>query len=57
MRIGNSTRAHATVAEIAARYGFRSSTTFALEYRKRFGIAPSTTKRTPTRPRMSARSA
>ena len=31
----------ATVAEIAARCGFRSSTTFALEYRKRFGTTPS----------------
>ena len=29
-----------TVAEIAARHGFRSSTTFALEYRKRFGTSP-----------------
>jgi AraC-like DNA-binding protein len=35
----------ATVATVAARYGFRSSTTFALEYRKRFGVAPSRTKR------------
>ena len=34
-----------TVAEVAARFGFRSSTTFALEYRKRFGMAPSRTKR------------
>jgi AraC-like DNA-binding protein len=33
------------VAEIAARYGFGSSTTFALEYRKRFGVSPSRTKR------------
>ncbi len=31
---------HDSVAEIASRYGFRSSTTFALEYRKRFGRAP-----------------
>jgi AraC-like DNA-binding protein/ATP/maltotriose-dependent transcriptional regulator MalT len=31
----------ATVADIAARCGFRSSTTFALEYRKRFGTTPS----------------
>jgi transcriptional regulator GlxA family with amidase domain len=30
-----------SVAEIAARCGFRSSTTFALEYRKRFGVPPS----------------
>jgi AraC-like DNA-binding protein len=35
----------ANVAAVAARYGFRSSTTFALEYRKRFGITPSRTKR------------
>jgi len=35
----------ATVANIAAHYGFRSSTTFALEYRKRFGVAPSRTRR------------
>lgn len=35
----------ASVAEVAARFGFRSSTTFALEYRKRFGISPSRTKR------------
>ncbi len=39
------TRADACVAEIAARHGFRSSTTFALEYRKRFGMAPSRTMR------------
>ena len=32
-----------TVAEVAARFGFRSSTTFALEYRKRFGMTPSRT--------------
>ena len=36
---------HASVAEVAARFGFRSTTTFALEYRKRFGISPSRTKR------------
>jgi AraC-like DNA-binding protein len=35
----------ATVADVAARFGFGSSTTFALEYRKRFGIAPRRTKR------------
>ncbi len=35
----------ASVAETAARCGFRSSTTFALEYRKRFGIAPSRARR------------
>ena len=33
-----------SVAEIAARFGFGSSTTFALEYRKRFGVAPSHTR-------------
>jgi len=38
----------AGVAEIAARFGFRSTTTFALEYRKRFGIPPSRTKRALT---------
>jgi AraC-like DNA-binding protein len=35
----------ASVAQVAARFGFRSFTTFALEYRKRFGVAPSHTKR------------
>ena len=35
----------ASVAAIAANCGFRSSTTFALAYRKRFGVAPSRTKR------------
>jgi AraC-like DNA-binding protein len=34
----------ATVGEVAARFGFRSPTTFALEYRKRFGMAPSRTR-------------
>lgn len=29
-----------SVAEIAKRYGFQSSTTFALEFRKRFGMPP-----------------
>ncbi len=38
-------REHAPVAEVAARHGFRSSTTFALEYRKRFGATPRQTKR------------
>jgi len=33
------------VAAIASRHGFRSPTTFSLEYRKRFGIAPSKTRR------------
>ena len=37
--------AKAGVAEVAGRYGFRSPTTFALEYRKRFGVAPSKTRR------------
>lgn len=35
----------ALVAEVAARYGFRSATTFANEYRKRFGVPPSRTRR------------
>ena len=35
----------AAVGEVAERYGFRSPTTFALEYRRRFGMAPSRTKR------------
>jgi transcriptional regulator GlxA family with amidase domain len=34
-----------SVAEAAERYAFRSPTTFALEYRKRYGTAPSQTKR------------
>ncbi len=34
-----------TVAAAAARYGFRSSTTFALEFRRRFGSAPSRLRR------------
>jgi transcriptional regulator GlxA family with amidase domain len=34
-----------TVAEIAMRCGFKSSTTFAIEYRKRFGVSPSRAKR------------
>jgi len=38
-------KADVAVAEVAARHGFRSSTTFALEYRKRFGTPPSKTKR------------
>ena len=36
----------ASVATVATRFGFRSPTTFALEYRKRFGIPPSRSKRT-----------
>lgn len=35
----------ASVAEVAARCGFRSPTTFALEYRKRFGVPPSRVRR------------
>ena len=35
----------ANVGDVAARYGFRSPTTFANEYRKRFGVAPSRTRR------------
>ncbi len=31
----------ATVSEIATRFGFRSPTTFTLEFRKRFGVPPS----------------
>jgi transcriptional regulator GlxA family with amidase domain len=34
-----------SVAQVATRFGFRSLTTFALEYRRRFGVAPSRTKR------------
>lgn len=34
-----------SVSQVAARFGFRSSTTFAIEYRKRFGMAPSRTRR------------
>ncbi|HEX7273428.1 MAG TPA: helix-turn-helix domain-containing protein [Casimicrobiaceae bacterium] len=34
-----------TVGEIAVRHGFRSSTTFTLEFRKRFGTAPSKVRR------------
>jgi len=34
----------ASIPEIAMRFGFRSSTTFALEYRKRFGTPPSRSK-------------
>ena len=39
------TEERANVTEIASRYAFRSPTTFALEYRKRFGTAPSQAKR------------
>ena len=35
----------ATVKDVAVRCGFRSTTTFALEYRKRFGMPPSRRKR------------
>ena len=35
----------ASVADVATRCGFRSSTTFALEYRKRFGVPPSHVRR------------
>ena len=38
----------APVADVAARFGFRSPTTFALEYRRRFGAPPSRAKRTPS---------
>jgi AraC-like DNA-binding protein len=47
----------ATISEIAARNGFRSVTTFALEYRKRFGTTPSQarSKSRPSTRRSSAR--
>jgi transcriptional regulator GlxA family with amidase domain len=35
----------ATVAQAALASGFRSSTTFALEFRKRFGVSPSASRR------------
>ncbi len=38
----------ASVAEVARRCGFGSTTTFALEYRKRFGMTPSRAKRSST---------
>ena len=48
LRLDHARRAleagEASVAEIATRFGFGSSTTFALEYRKRFGVAPSRAK-------------
>ncbi len=44
----------ATVAEAAVRSGFRSSTTFALEFRRRFGVAPSRAKRAAANKRHSA---
>jgi len=34
----------AGVAEVATRFGFGSATTFALEFRKRFGVPPSKTR-------------
>lgn len=34
-----------TVSEVAMRFGFRSVTTFSIEYRKRFGTSPSHRKR------------
>jgi len=37
----------AGVADIAARFGFGSPTTFSLEYRRRFGHPPSRTRRLP----------
>jgi AraC-like DNA-binding protein len=53
MRLDEAHRAleggEASVADAAARVGFHSSTTFALEYRKRFGVAPSRTLRAATR--------
>jgi len=45
LRLDHAQRAldegRSTIGEIASRCGFRSSTTFALEYRKRFGVPPS----------------
>jgi AraC-like DNA-binding protein len=38
---------NASVAEVASRCGFRSSTTFALEFRKRFGAPPSRARQSP----------
>jgi AraC-like DNA-binding protein len=38
----------ATVKEVALKFGFRSPTTFALEYRKRFGVPPSRRKSFPS---------
>jgi AraC-like DNA-binding protein len=53
MRLDQARRAldasGAAVVEVATRFGFRSSTTFALEYRKRFGMAPSRTRRASAR--------
>ncbi|MEO8485855.1 MAG: helix-turn-helix transcriptional regulator [Betaproteobacteria bacterium] len=37
-------QAGASIADVARRSGFRSATTFALEYRKRFGMPPSHTR-------------
>jgi transcriptional regulator GlxA family with amidase domain len=39
------------VADVAHRLGFRSATTFALAFRKRFGVAPSRARRASLRPR------
>jgi len=39
------------VADVAHRLGFRSATTFALAFRKRFGVAPSHARRASLRPR------
>jgi transcriptional regulator GlxA family with amidase domain len=39
-----------SVQEVASRYGFRSATTFSLEYRKRFGTSPSRSRRGTRRP-------
>ena len=33
-----------SVAEVATRFGFRSATTFSLEFRKRFGLSPARTR-------------
>ena len=39
------------VADVAHRLGFRSATTFALAFRKRFGVPPSRARRASLRPR------
>lgn len=38
-------RGESSVADVAHRCGFRSATTFALEFRKRYGVAPSRARR------------
>jgi transcriptional regulator GlxA family with amidase domain len=59
MRLDEAHRAldrdDASIAEVAASVGFHSPTTFALEYRKRFGVAPSRTRRAAGRSREAPR--